>query len=199
MELCGRQDPRRVNRYMSHVARAVEHLHKDNIAHNDIKLENVFVDRSDRAVLGDLGLALNVKDGSKTALAGLVGGTRDYWSPEILEADTHTRIDPFKVNTFSNITFLGHLAKILFYNQFVKKCIISTCIVNFVFFFAFKKKVEIDLNIILSISIPRDQCDVYAIGVMYWALASGEDPEADTDFLGRLRAAQDLDLSPSQR
>ncbi|KAK3700315.1 hypothetical protein RRG08_033592 [Elysia crispata] len=138
VELCGRQDPRRVNRYMSHVARAVEHLHKHNIAHNDIKLENVFVDRSDRAVLGDLGLALNVKDGSKTALAGLVGGTRDYWSPEISEADTHTRIDPFK-------------------------------------------------------------CDVYAIGVMYWALVSGEDPEADTDFMGRLRAAQDLDLSPSQR
>ncbi|KAK3749631.1 hypothetical protein RRG08_049145 [Elysia crispata] len=138
VELCGRQNPRRVNRYMSHVARAVEHLHKHNIAHNDIKLENVFVDRSDRAILGDLGLALEVKDDSKTAIAGLVGGTRNYWAPEILQADTHARIDPFK-------------------------------------------------------------SDVYAMGVMYWSLVSGEDPETGTDFLGRLRAAQDLDLSPSQR
>ena len=37
------------------------------------------------------------------------------------------------------------------------------------------------------------------MGVMYWSLVSGENPETGTDFVGRLRAAQDLDLSPSQR
>ncbi|KAK3749636.1 hypothetical protein RRG08_049150 [Elysia crispata] len=40
--------------------------------------QNVFADRSgSRAILGDLGLALEVKDDSKTAIAGLVGGTRE--------------------------------------------------------------------------------------------------------------------------
>ena len=76
-----------------------------HVALNDNKLENVFVDRSDRAILGDLGLALEVKDDSKTAIAGLVGGTRNYWAPEILQADTHARIDPFKVSFFYQIFF----------------------------------------------------------------------------------------------
>ncbi|GFN80050.1 hypothetical protein PoB_000655600, partial [Plakobranchus ocellatus] len=53
-------------------------------------------DAQNRAHLGDLGLALEVKDASRTALAGLVGGTKEYWSPEKLEAGTQTRIDPFK-------------------------------------------------------------------------------------------------------
>ncbi|KAK3766927.1 hypothetical protein RRG08_040446 [Elysia crispata] len=123
---------------MQIIVLTISSCYMSHVALNDNKLENVFVDRSDRAILGDLGLALEVKDDSKTAIAGLVGGTRNYWAPEILQADTHARIDPFK-------------------------------------------------------------SDVYAMGVMYWSLVSGEDPATGTDFLGRLRAAQDLDLSPSQR
>ncbi|RUS74281.1 hypothetical protein EGW08_017956 [Elysia chlorotica] len=138
VELGRQQEPRRVNRYMSHVTRALDQLHRHNIAHNDVKLENVFLDRADRAHLGDMGLALEVKDESRTALAGVVGGTRGYWSPEKLEADTRDRIDPFK-------------------------------------------------------------CDVYALGVMYWALLSGEDPEEGIDYLGKVRAAKNLNLSSSQR
>ena len=98
IELCGRKDPRRVSLYMSHVARAVEKLHRHRFAHNDIKLENVFLDGSDRAILGDLGLAMEVKDSTGTLDAGLVGGTRDYWPPE--KSEGHTRIDPFKVRFF---------------------------------------------------------------------------------------------------
>ncbi|RUS68934.1 hypothetical protein EGW08_023303 [Elysia chlorotica] len=101
VELSGQQETRRVIRYMSHVTRAVEKLHRHNIAHNDVKLENVFLDRADRAHLGDMGLAMEVKDESKTALAGLVGGTRGYWSPEKLEAGARDRIDPFKVSGFN--------------------------------------------------------------------------------------------------
>ncbi|GFO42959.1 serine/threonine-protein kinase [Plakobranchus ocellatus] len=131
------QSPRQVNRYMSHVVRGLEHLHRQNIAHNDLKLENVFLDAQNRAHLGDLGLAVEVKDASRTALAGLVGGTREYWSPEKLGAGTRTRIDPFKA-------------------------------------------------------------DIYAIGVMYWALASGEDPQEHADYQDKL-ADTKLNLSPSQR
>ncbi|GFR65739.1 protein kinase, partial [Elysia marginata] len=92
----GKLEPRRANRYMWQVARALEHLHRHHISHNDVKLENVFLDASDRACLGDFGLSMEVKDESRTAIAGLVGGTRSYWSPEKLQADTNARIDPFK-------------------------------------------------------------------------------------------------------
>ncbi|GFS00617.1 CAMK family protein kinase [Elysia marginata] len=135
---CGKLQPRRANRYMSQVARALEHLHRHHISHNDVKLENIFLDASDRACLGDFGLSMEVKDESRTAFAGLVGGTRTYWSPEKLQADTKARIDPFKA-------------------------------------------------------------DVYALGVTYWALVLGQDPEENTDYQEKLRAASHLELSPSQR
>ncbi|RUS69214.1 hypothetical protein EGW08_023021, partial [Elysia chlorotica] len=135
--LKGKQDPGRVHRLISQVARAVEYLHKRSVAHNDIKLENVFVDGSGRAHLGDMGLLLHVTDGSGTAVASEVGGTEDYWAPEIKEAGPDDKIDPFK-------------------------------------------------------------CDVYALGVMYWALVTDQDFEAGTNFLGRLQVAEGVDLSPSQ-
>ncbi|GFR58273.1 protein kinase [Elysia marginata] len=104
----GKHDPRRVQRYMSHVARAVKHLHRFNIAHNDIKLENVFVDASDRAHLGDFGLALKMEDGVTTADADFVGGTMGYLPPEKTEGATkQDKLDPFKVRTLHK--FFNHL------------------------------------------------------------------------------------------
>ncbi|GFO43977.1 AGC family protein kinase [Plakobranchus ocellatus] len=135
--LYGKQPSTQVHRYMTHVARGLEYLHRRNIVHNDLKLENVFIDAQNRAHLGDLGLALKVKDANRTAWAGVVGGTSDYWPPERLKADTRARIDPFKV-------------------------------------------------------------DVYAVGIMYWALVSGEDPDIHTHYLDRLTDPK-LDLSPAQR
>ncbi|KAK3768625.1 hypothetical protein RRG08_065919, partial [Elysia crispata] len=96
IELIGKQQPSRVVRYMSQVAQAVEYLHKHNIAHTDVKLENVFVCGSDSAHLGDLGLAMEVTHPSRTILACKMGGTVEYWPPEKVNADEHTRIDPFK-------------------------------------------------------------------------------------------------------
>ncbi|RUS91449.1 hypothetical protein EGW08_000773 [Elysia chlorotica] len=135
--LDGKQDPSRVHRLMSQVALAVEYLHQNNVAHNDIKLDNVFVDASDRAYLGDMGLALKVKDETRTAPAWRVGGTKDYWAPEIREAGEEDYIDPFK-------------------------------------------------------------CDVFAIGIMYWALVTGQDFQAGTKFLVRLQVAS-VNLSAVQR
>ncbi|GFN74418.1 serinethreonine-protein kinase ht1 [Plakobranchus ocellatus] len=133
--LSGKQPPAQVHRYMTHVARGLYYLHRRNIVHNDLKLENVFVDAQNRAHLGDFGLALKVKAVSRTALASGVGCTQDYWPPEKLAAGPHTRIDPFKV-------------------------------------------------------------DVYAIGIMYWALVSGENPEEGLDYLSKVT---NLDVSPDQR
>ena len=107
IELIGKQQPSRVVRYMSQVAQAVEYLHKHNIAHTDVKLENVFVCGSDSAHLGDLGLAMEVTHPSRTILACRMGGTVEYWPPEKVNADEHTRIDPFKVNRLFNFVLLS--------------------------------------------------------------------------------------------
>ncbi|GFO26595.1 serine/threonine-protein kinase ht1 [Plakobranchus ocellatus] len=133
--LSGKQPPAQVHRYMTHVARGLYYLHRRNIAHNDLKLENVFVDAQNRAHLGDFGLALKVMAVSRTALASGVGCAQDYWPPEKLAAGPQSRIDPFKV-------------------------------------------------------------DVYAIGIMYWALVSGENPEEGLDYLSKVT---NLDVSPEQR
>ena len=95
----GVPSPRLLNRYMSHVARGVEHLHQHLIAHNDIKLGNILVDGANRAHLGDLGMALDMRAGSHTVTARRVGGTRAYWSPEKVDADPRSQIDPFKVSS----------------------------------------------------------------------------------------------------
>ncbi|GFO50168.1 serine/threonine-protein kinase [Plakobranchus ocellatus] len=133
--LSGKQNPAQAHRYMTHVARGLYYLHRRNIAHNDLKLENVFVDAQKRAHVGDFGLALKVKAVSRTALASGVGCTQDYWPPEKLAAGPDTRIDPFKA-------------------------------------------------------------DVYAIGIMYWALLSGETPEMGLDYLSKVT---NLDVSHDQR
>ena len=97
VELIGKQESSRVVRYMSHVAHAIEYLHRHDVAHIDVKLE--FVCESDCAHLGDLGMAMEVTHSSRTILAAHMGGTMEYWPPEKVNADEHTRIDLFKVNT----------------------------------------------------------------------------------------------------
>ncbi|KAK3797451.1 hypothetical protein RRG08_065710 [Elysia crispata] len=62
-------------------------------SHGHVKLENVFVCGSDSAHLGDLGLAMEVTHPSRTILACKMGGTVEYWPPEKVNADEHTRID----------------------------------------------------------------------------------------------------------
>lgn len=49
-----------------------------------------------------------------------------------------------------------------------------------------------------SLLVQLSQADVYAIGVVYWALATGENPEEDTDYLDTLTTSR-FDLPPSQR
>ncbi|KAK3745689.1 hypothetical protein RRG08_015970 [Elysia crispata] len=82
-------------------AHAIEYLHRHDVAHIDVELENVFVCESDCAHLGDLGLAMEVTHSSRTILAAHMGGTMEYWPPEKVNADEHTRIDPFKCDIYA--------------------------------------------------------------------------------------------------
>uniref|UniRef100_A0A914XP03 Protein kinase domain-containing protein n=1 Tax=Plectus sambesii TaxID=2011161 RepID=A0A914XP03_9BILA len=66
---------------------ALEYLRRQEIAHRDVKCENVFLDRNDNVKLGDFGFArwMRAADVSKTFC-----GSRAYVAPEILRAEPYS-------------------------------------------------------------------------------------------------------------
>ena len=66
-------------RILRDVALAVEHAHRHNVLHRDLKPGNILVDAQDRPYVADFGLALSVSEGDRS---GLISGTPDYMSPE---------------------------------------------------------------------------------------------------------------------
>ena len=61
---------------------AVKHMHQHGFLHRDIKLENVFLDENDDAVLGDLGMS---RFGSESVMMSLSSGVCTLWTraPEL--------------------------------------------------------------------------------------------------------------------
>lgn len=66
---------------MAQICDAVHAMHTHGVLHRDIKPQNIFVDASNRAVLGDFGLAKILGDQPLT-LEGTVMGTPEYMAPE---------------------------------------------------------------------------------------------------------------------
>ncbi len=60
------------------IASALDYAHKQRIIHRDIKPSNILIAKDGRVLLGDFGMALDVRDGSM----GNIFGTPHYISPE---------------------------------------------------------------------------------------------------------------------
>ncbi len=60
------------------IASALDYAHRQGIIHRDIKPSNVLIAKDGRVLLGDFGMALDVRDGSM----GNIFGTPHYISPE---------------------------------------------------------------------------------------------------------------------
>jgi len=78
------------------VVDGIEHLHKMNIIHLDVKLENMLVSSNGRAVIADLGSARNLVEGSVTTL---ITFTREYAHPELISLITYSTVstDPNRI------------------------------------------------------------------------------------------------------
>ncbi|GFR92406.1 serine/threonine-protein kinase Nek6 [Elysia marginata] len=95
-------EPATVAGWMLDVTLAVRYLHARGVAHNDIKPDNVFLDGSGDAHLGDLGLATEVTTESRTVLASsLMIGTPIFWPPERFQTGQDHRVDPFKSDIYA--------------------------------------------------------------------------------------------------
>ena len=69
-----------VAKLMIQIASAVSHLHDNNIAHMDIKLENMLIDSKKQPILCDFGLSYRIPSHGKSFIAS---GSPHYAAPEM--------------------------------------------------------------------------------------------------------------------
>ncbi|KAM4051710.1 serine/threonine-protein kinase PLK2-like isoform 2-T2 [Anomaloglossus baeobatrachus] len=77
-----------VRYYMKQILQGVQFLHQQGIIHRDLKLSNFFIAKNMVVKIGDLGLATTVEQCGK--LQGIICGTPNYLSPEVLAKDGHS-------------------------------------------------------------------------------------------------------------
>lgn len=95
---------------VTQVACALRYLHRNNVAHLDVKLDNIFLDDDFNAILGDFGLAVELPKERRTLAKGKCGGTRAYFAPERIGAPESTELDVYKV---SSHYFFFYIARII--------------------------------------------------------------------------------------
>ncbi|XP_075710952.1 serine/threonine-protein kinase PLK2-like [Rhinoderma darwinii] len=77
-----------VRYYMKQILQGVQFLHQQRIIHRDLKLSNFFIANNMVVKIGDLGLATTVEQCEK--IPGVICGTPNYLSPEVLAKDGHS-------------------------------------------------------------------------------------------------------------
>ena len=86
-------------KYFNQILDAVEYIHDMGIAHMDLKLENVVLNKvNDKIKIIDFGEAVVYKQFNKNVFYKGLNGTPEYMPPEML---THKEYDPEKVDIWS--------------------------------------------------------------------------------------------------
>ena len=74
--------PRRAAELVQTIAEAVQFAHDNGVIHRDLKPANVLLDRRQRPLITDFGLAKQVRSQSQRTMAGSIMGTPSYMPPE---------------------------------------------------------------------------------------------------------------------
>jgi len=75
----------RVERILRDVAAALGAAHEMGIVHRDVKPENIFIAKNDRALLGDFGVARSMNGDTQLTMSGVAIGTPAYMAPEQID------------------------------------------------------------------------------------------------------------------
>src|SRR5215472_10037894 len=87
----GAFEPRRLIRFATQIAEALEAVHSHGVRHGDVKPENIVVQADDRIKLLDFGIASRV---AEAELATATGNTTDYWTSDGRTAGTLAYMAP---------------------------------------------------------------------------------------------------------
>jgi serine/threonine protein kinase len=87
----GAFEPRRLIRFATQIAEALEAVHSHGVRHGDVKPENIVVQADDRIKLLDFGIASRV---AEVELATTTGNTTDYWASDGRMAGTLAYMAP---------------------------------------------------------------------------------------------------------
>ncbi|PGH10369.1 PLK protein kinase [Blastomyces parvus] len=74
-----------VRRFMIQLCGAVKYMHKRNVAHRDLKMGNLFLDRNMDIKVGDFGLAAIILSEKDEKRRRTLCGTPNYIAPEVLD------------------------------------------------------------------------------------------------------------------
>jgi len=90
-------------RYLNQIIEAIDFIHKNKIAHRDIKLDNIMVDKNDNIKLGDFGCA------SYGNIFSDVQGTYSYMCPQMKEKKNYSqKCDVWSLGITSYCLLSGH-------------------------------------------------------------------------------------------
>ena len=110
-------DEENIRKIFKGIAKGVEHLHRQNIAHRDLKLENILIGEGDEIKVSDFGFARpcpsrTTRFGRKKSMkSDTFCGSQPYAAPEILSG---TKYDPLQADIWS----LGVVLYILITGEF---------------------------------------------------------------------------------
>jgi eukaryotic-like serine/threonine-protein kinase len=93
---------------VAQICRALDAAHKEGVIHRDLKPQNIMLDRQNRVIVMDFGIARSLEVPGRTQTGTLIG-TPDYMSPEQAKGE--------KVDTRSDLFSLG----IIFYELLTGK------------------------------------------------------------------------------
>lgn len=88
-----------VKYYMSQILMSVTYMHELNVIHRDLKLGNLFLDKTLRVKVGDFGLATKLSSSDEKRKT--ICGTPNYIAPEVIEGDKEKRGHSFEVDVWS--------------------------------------------------------------------------------------------------